>query len=154
VTARSQGSKPIYPPTFLLVAVMLMIGLHFLAPVRQVILSSYRWLGVIPIAGGVAMVLWAAGIFRHAGTTIKPFEESTDLITRGPYRVTRNPIYLSMVCALVGVAVVAGSLTPFLVVPLFAYLIDRRFIRAEEAMLEQTFGAEYAAYKAGVRRWL
>jgi len=154
VTTRSQSSKPIYPPTFFLVAVTLMVCLHFLAPARQVILPPYRWLGVVPIAGGVAMVLWVAGIFRRAGTTIKPFQESTELITGGPYRVTRNPIYLGMVCALVGVAVVAGSLTPFLVVPLFAWLIDRRFIRAEEAMLEQTFGARFAAYKARVRRWL
>ena len=55
-----------------------------------------------------------------------------------------------MVCALVGVALLAGSLTPFLVIPAFAYLIDRRFIRAEEAMLEQTFGPQYADYTTRV----
>jgi protein-S-isoprenylcysteine O-methyltransferase Ste14 len=131
-----------------------MVCLHLLMPVRQLIVGPYRLLGVIPMAAGLAIVLWAAGIFRHAGTTIKPFESSSALVLEGPYRVTRNPIYLGMVGALAGVAVLAGSATPFLVVPAFAYLIDRRFIRKEEAMLEKTFGSQYEAYKTKVRRWL
>src|SRR5439155_8467115 len=120
----------------------------------QIISGPYRFLGVIPMAAGLAVVLWAAGAFRRAGTTIRPFEKSSALVGQGLYRVTRNPIYLGMVCSLFGVAVVAGSVMPFLVVPAFAYLIDRRFIRAEEALLEETFGAQYVAYKANVRRWL
>ena len=131
-----------------------MVCLHLLVPVRQIISAPYRYLGVIPLATGLAVVLWAAGIFRRAETTIKPFEKSSTLVVQGPYRVSRNPIYLGMVCGLVGVAVMAGSVTPFLVVPAFAYLIDRRFIRAEEGLLEQTFGSQYVAYKAEVRRWL
>ena len=131
-----------------------MVCLHFLAPVRQVVSGPYRYLGIIPLGAGLAVVLWAAGIFERAGTTIKPFEKSSTLVVRGPYRVSRNPMYLGMVCGLVGVGVVTGSVTPFLVVPAFAYLIDRRFIREEEALLEQTFGSQYSAYKACVRRWL
>ena len=131
-----------------------MSGLHLLAPVSQVITSPYRYLGIIPLSAGVAVVLWAAGIFRRVGTAIKPFEVSTVLVVDGPYRVSRNPIYLGMVCALIGVAVLLGSLTPVVVIPLFAYWIDRRFIRAEEAMLGETFGTQYDSYKAQVRRWL
>ena len=154
MNARSESSTPVYPPTYVLLAVVLMVGLHFLAPVRQIISGPYRFLGVIPMAAGLAVVLWAAGTFRRAGTTIRPFEKSSALVAQGLYRLTRNPIYLGMVCSLLGVAAVAGSVTPFLVVPAFAYLIDRRFIRAEETLLEQTFGAQYVAYKANVRRWL
>ena len=149
-----KSAKPIYPPVYLLVAVILMVGLHFLAPVRQIILAPYRYLGAILVVSGLGVVLWAAAIFRGAGTTIRPFEKSTTLVIRGPYLVTRNPIYLAMVCGLLGVGVLAGSITPFLVVPVFAYLIDRRFIRAEEALLEREFGSQYSAYKAQVRRWL
>lgn len=148
------GRRPIYPPTYLLLAFLLMIGLHLVAPVRLLIHAPYRFLGLIPLAGGVALVLWGAGIFERVGTAIKPFEESSVLVSRGPFRVSRNPMYLGMVIGLTGVAVVAGSLTPFLVVPAFAILIERRFIRAEEAHLERTFGASYMAYKARVRRWL
>jgi protein-S-isoprenylcysteine O-methyltransferase Ste14 len=131
-----------------------MIALHVILPIRQVIPGVFRLFGLIPLAFGLAVVLWAAGIFDRAGTAIKPFQESTVLVQRGPFLVSRNPMYLSMVCALLGVAVLAGSVSPFLVVPAFAILIDRRFIRAEEAILERRFGAEYVAYKARVRRWL
>lgn len=131
-----------------------MIVLHFIAPIRQVIPGAFRLLGLVPLAGGLAVVLWAAGTFERAGTAIKPFEESSVLVRRGPFLVSRNPMYLSVVCGLIGVAVLAGSVSPFLVVPAFAIFIDRRFIRAEEAILERRFGPEYLAYKARVRRWL
>lgn len=131
-----------------------MVALHFIVPVRQVVHGAFRLLGLIPMAFGLAVVLSAAGIFDRVGTAIKPFEESSVLVQRGPFLVSRNPMYLSMVCALFGVAALAGSVSPFLVVPAFAILIDRRFIRAEEAILERRFGAEYVAYKARVRRWL
>lgn len=149
-----ESPKRIYPPVYFFLAVVLMICLHLLVPVRQVISGPCRHLGVIPLGAGLAVVLWAAGIFRRAGTTIKPFERSSALVIRGPYRLSRNPIYLAMVCGLVGVGVLAGSFTPFLVVPVFAILIDRRFIRKEEAHLEQTFGSQYGAYRTAVRRWL
>jgi protein-S-isoprenylcysteine O-methyltransferase Ste14 len=59
-----------------------------------------------------------------------------------------------MVAGLTGIALLLGSVTPFLVVPAFAVLIDRRFIRREEAILERTFGVQYAEYTRTVRRWL
>jgi protein-S-isoprenylcysteine O-methyltransferase Ste14 len=106
------------------------------------------------LALGAALVLWPAGLFNRAGTTIRPFERSSALVVSGPYRLSRNPIYLGMATMLAGVGVLAGSLTPFLVVPAFMGLIEMRFIRKEEAMLQEAFGAEYAAYRARVRRWI
>ena len=154
VSAEPESPKRVYPPAYLLLAVVLMACLHVLVPVRRIIPAPYRYLGLMAVAAGVLLVVSVATMFRRAGTTIRPFETSSVLVVRGPYRFTRNPIYLGMVCALVGVALLAGSLTPFLVIPAFAYLIDRRFIQAEEAMLEQTFGSRYVDYKAGVRRWI
>ena len=148
------GRTPLYPPTFLLLAILLMVALHFALPLVQLINAPWRWHGVFPLALGMALVLWPAGLFNRAGTTIRPFERSSALVVGGPYRLSRNPIYLGMAIILVGVGVLAGSLTPFLVVPVFMVLIERRFIRKEEAMLEQAFGASYAAYKARVRRWI
>jgi len=66
----------VYPPAYVLLAVGLMVCLHLLLPIWQVISAPYRYLGVIPLAAGLAVVLWAAGIFRRAETTIRPFELS------------------------------------------------------------------------------
>ena len=149
-----QSSKPVYPPAYCLLAIAIMICLHLLAPIRKIIIGPFRYLGVLPLGAGLALVLWAAGTLRRAGTTIRPFEKSSALVVQGPYRQSRNPIYLGMACSLAGIAVMAGSITPVLVVAAFAYLIERRFIRAEERLLEKTFGPEYPAYRSRVRRWL
>ena len=72
----------------------------------------------------------------------------------GPYRFTRNPMYLGMTTALTGVAILLGTLTPFLLIPLFAAWIDFRFISREETMLVGTFGEEYERFRREVRRWI
>jgi protein-S-isoprenylcysteine O-methyltransferase Ste14 len=76
------------------------------------------------------------------------------LLTTGPFRVSRNPMYLGMAAALLGVAVTLGSATPFLVAPVFGVLLARRFIRPEEAALASRFGAAWTAYARRTRRWL
>jgi protein-S-isoprenylcysteine O-methyltransferase Ste14 len=63
-------------------------------------------------------------------------------------------MYLGFVLILLGVALLLGSLTPWLVIPIFAILIDRVFIQVEERMLAEQFGQDWSTYKAGARRWL
>jgi protein-S-isoprenylcysteine O-methyltransferase Ste14 len=89
-----------------------------------------------------------------AQTTIKPYETSSALVTGGPYRFSRNPIYLGMVLFLVGLNLGLGSWSPLLAIPAFAFIIERRFIRAEEAALLRRFGDEYETYRRRVRRWI
>jgi protein-S-isoprenylcysteine O-methyltransferase Ste14 len=146
--------RPILPPVYFLVALVAMPCLHFLIPGRQLIDSPLRYVGLVIVAAGAALIIWAAGLFRKAETTIKPFQESSSLVVRGPYRLTRNPMYLGMACILVGTGVLFGSASPFAVVPVFVALIQWRFIRAEEAALERRFGAAYREYRARVRRWV
>jgi protein-S-isoprenylcysteine O-methyltransferase Ste14 len=78
--------------------------------------------------------------FHQAQTTVKPFEESTALLTTGVFRITRNPIYPGYLLILLGVALIVGSVTPYAVLLVFAVLMDRVFIRVEEQMLEERFG--------------
>jgi len=127
--------------------------LHFLLPIMQIIPSSYSGGGLM-ILLGIAVVLWAAWLFNRAGTAIKPFEESTQMIVSGPYRWSRNPIYLGLVFILFGIGLALGTLSPFLVIPVFVWIIQKRFISHEEAMLEKRFCAAYAEYKKRIRRWL
>jgi len=150
----AQTPKRIYPPVYFGAAVLLMIGLHLAAPFTRLSNAPLRYLGLIPMVLGSWLVIWVNTMFRRAGTTIKPFQESSALVESGPFRFTRNPIYLGMVVFLLGHAIFLGSLAPFLVIPIFAVLIDRRFIRAEEAMLAERFGAQFDSYTRRVRRWV
>lgn len=79
---------------------------------------------VIPAALGAALNLIADSAFRTAKTTVKPFQESAALITDGVYRISRHPMYLGLVLILRGLDILLGSLTPFLIVPIFIIVID------------------------------
>jgi protein-S-isoprenylcysteine O-methyltransferase Ste14 len=146
--------KPVLTPTYLYVALLAMVALNFLFPVRRIIPFPWDLLGLIPLALGAVLNLSADNAFRRAKTTVKPFEESAALVTDGVYRISRHPMYLGFVLILLGVAILLGSLTPFLIVPIFAIVIDRRFIVVEERMLAEKFGQAWLDYKARVRRWV
>ena len=142
------------PPTYFLVALVLMAFLDYVLPLVPLIVKPYRYAGFGLIALSLALGGWAALLFHRARTGIVPFSAATTLVETGPYRFTRNPMYLGMAGTLIGAAVLLGSLTPFLVVPAFMAVIADRFIDREEALLEQAFGQRYLDYKRKVRRWL
>jgi protein-S-isoprenylcysteine O-methyltransferase Ste14 len=146
--------KRVLPPTYLLVAIVVMLALHFLLPVYKFVPVPWNILGVVPLACGIALNLVADRAFHQAQTTVKPFEESTTLITTGAFRISRNPMYLGYVLILVGVALIVRSLTPYAVIAVFAILMDRVFIRIEEQMLEREFGRAWLGYAQKVRRWV
>jgi protein-S-isoprenylcysteine O-methyltransferase Ste14 len=148
------GHGPNIPPVYFAVALAAMALLHYAVPVLPVFVWPYRFAGAVVMALGFALGAWALVLFRRARTGVVPFSPATALVTRGPYRFTRNPMYLGLSATLLGAAILLGSLTPFIVIPAFMALIADRFIAPEEAMLEQTFGAPYAEYKSKVRRWL
>ena len=150
----TRGRGRILPPVYLLLSLILMMWLRWFLSGPAIVLLPLRYAGILLFAFGATLVLYVASLFRRAGTTIRPFQESSALVAQGPFRVSRNPIYLGMVAALIGIGLMLGTAVPFLVVPAFAVLIDLRFIRAEEADLERTFGESYRNYKARVRRWL
>ena len=142
------------PPVWLALALVAMALLDRFAPGARIVPPPWRWLGLVPIVAGVALAMSGVRLFRRHGTGVVPFTPVTHLVVAGPYRFTRNPMYLGMVLLLGGAAVMFGSATPWLVIPLFAFWIDRRFIAQEEVMLEEAFGTEYAAFRKRVPRWV
>jgi protein-S-isoprenylcysteine O-methyltransferase Ste14 len=146
--------KRILPPLYLLAALVVMAALHVVLPVKQFLFFPSSLVGVLPIAGGVLINVWSEALFHRRGTTVLPFEKTSRLVTTGPYRFTRNPMYLGMVAILAGVALLLGSVAPALVVPAFAWSMQKRFIEPEERQLEEAFGEEYRTYRRRVRRWL
>jgi protein-S-isoprenylcysteine O-methyltransferase Ste14 len=152
--SRVPQSRVLIPPVYFLVALLLMAFFHNAAPGARLLEAPYRYGGIVLMAIALGLVVWAAALFRRAGTSIRPHLPSTSLVLAGPYRFTRNPMYLGMAGILLGVAVYMGSITPFIVIPAFMALIGERFIVPEEAKLEAAFGRAYRDYKARVRRWL
>ena len=149
-----ERKRKIIPPFYLTAALIAMTALHYLAPVAHFAAPPFAYLGLVPLIGGIVMAATASNSFRRAGTPVIPFERSTVLVTRGWFRYTRNPMYLGMVLILFGVALLFGTLSTLLPIPLFAWAIQRNFIVGEEHFLEEIFGAQYLDYKRQVRRWL
>ena len=110
--------------------------------------------GALSLAVGFTIMIWAWKLFRMKGTAVHPFEESTHLVTHGPYRFTRNPMYSGITFILLGIAFFAGTPPAFLAPLLFLITIHRIFIPYEEKKMETRFGKEYLDFKRRVRRWL
>jgi len=106
------------------------------------------------VVGGICIIAIAASAFSRVGTPVVPFEKSTVVVTTGLFRFSRNPMYLGMVMAIIGVAFLLGSAAAFIPIPIFVWLIQYQFISREEAFLEELFGEEYLVYKGKVRQWL
>lgn len=155
MTNVSSSPRGPLPPVFLFAAIALMVLLHLFVPGTQLVSSPWRFVpGALFLVLGLWLNVWADKLFKQAGTSVKPFEPTTVLITRGPFAFSRHPMYLGMTFVLVGIVVALGSATPLLVVPLFVWQAINRFIIPEERKLENTFGWTYTEYKSRVRRWL
>ena len=110
--------------------------------------------GGLMLAISAALVVWSVACFVRAKTHVDVRKPATSLITDGPYRLSRNPIYLAMVLFYAGFAVVFSlSITLGLLVPCLA-LLHYGVISREETYLNRIFGDDYRAYKAKVRRWI
>ena len=148
------AKKRVLPPAALAVALILMVALHFAWPGTQLLHYPLTLIGLLPLATGIVLNLSVDRAFKVHRTTIKPFERPSFLVTTGPFRLTRNPIYLGMVLLLLGVALLLGTLTPLAVIPVFTLWIDRGVIRFEERTLAETFGDAWQSYRRRVRRWI
>ncbi len=113
-----------------------------------------RILGWPLVGGGVALSGWALRTMRAADTTMRPDKPVSNLIQEGPFRYTRNPLYLSDAMMYAGIAVLRKSLWAIVLLPLAMFVIQREVMGREERYLERTFGEEYLDYKARVRRWV
>jgi protein-S-isoprenylcysteine O-methyltransferase Ste14 len=110
--------------------------------------------GLILVVIGVAVAFSALGIFRKRSTTTIPFETPTSLVTSGPYRFTRNPMYVGLTLVYLGVAGTRAAIWPVIVLPVMLAYVNFIVIPVEERHLQNAFGDAYADYGARVRRWL
>ena len=146
--------RKILPPVYFLGALLTMGALHVLAPVYRYWTFPVALVGLVPLALGIIVNIVADRKFLNHNTTVKPFERSSALVRSFPFSVSRNPMYVGITAMLLGVAMLMGTASPLVPVLVFPILMDRLFVRAEEAMLAEAFGADWEEYRASVRRWI
>ncbi len=102
----------------------------------------------------LALAIWAMDVMTRAGTNVPTNRPTTAMVDKGPYRFTRNPIYLGMFGGLIGLAIAFDTLWLLATLVLFALVIRYGVVAREETYLERKFGEPYRAYRKRVRRWL
>ena len=143
------------PPVYMLLIAGSMWFLDKTIPVSELISSPWNKLGYLPII----LALFTDGTslmqFFRSHTTANPIHpgKASKLVTTGVYRITRNPMYVGLLFLLIGWAVLLGSFSTFLLLPIFIFLITTQQIIPEERVLEEKFGQQYLDYKNTVNRW-
>src|SRR5215212_2756509 len=143
------------PPIALLLAFLAGLLADWLYPLKLLPASvPHVLLGSFIFVDGLALAVWSIVTIRRAGTAVETIKPTTAIVTDGPYRFSRNPIYLGMFLGLLGLAIAFN--TVWILVALVAFYLVIRFgvIAREEAYLARKFGDAYLAYKARIRRWV
>jgi protein-S-isoprenylcysteine O-methyltransferase Ste14 len=143
------------PPLAWALAVVAGLALNWLLPLPFVPATAPAgWLGAIVFTLALALFAWAITTMTWAGSNVPTSRPTMAIVDTGPYRFTRNPIYLGMVLGLVGLAIAFNTLWLLLALLPFALVIRYGVIAREEVYLERKFGDVYRGYRARVRRWL
>lgn len=142
------------PPVYVVAALVAMAAAHACMPIARIFLFPWNLVGIVPLLVGAALILHAFLLFVRNRTTSNPNGVPAALVTSGPFRVTRNPMYVGILLMLSGIACLFGTVGPWLVVPVLGVVFDVIFIRLEEKQMDILFGAAYRRYKAKVRRWI
>ena len=155
---RDAAAVRIFPPAVPLLAILLAAGLDRVVPIRPGVAlaaPARYWLGgAIAVAAILMLGIWSVVLMRRSGQTENPWSPTIRIVDRGPFSISRNPMYLQMIIICLGIAIVMWSVWLLLLTPIVAWALQRLAIRPEEAYLERKFGDGYLAYKRRVRRWL
>lgn len=145
---------PLRPPLILLCSVLLGVGLRLAMPRSFAPASLAVPVGVVLVLASIALFIAAVRSFRAAGTPIPGDQPTTTIVRRGPYRFSRNPIYLSFYGLQLGLAFWTNNLWQLVMLVGTVALIALIVVPREERYLEARFPETYLPYKAAVRRWL
>ncbi len=146
----------VFLPPPLLYAIVFIGGvlLQHVWPVQMLPLPVGRAVGIACIVSGVTLSMWSIRTFWRAGTSIVPVRPSTAFVTGGPFRFTRNPMYVALALLYLGATFWLNTPWPLVLFPVLLFLVQTYVIAREEQYLKRKFGEEYLQYKSRVRRWL
>ena len=147
----------LFPPLVLAAALGMAFLIHWLFPahiVPEELVGPLRIVGAVVLLAWLSLVIWALATFWRIGTTPDPGGGSTALALEGPYRFSRNPMYLSLLLLMAGIGLAANTPWPLLMLPIVVVVLQRGVIEYEERYLTAKFGEPYRAFMARVRRWI
>ncbi|MEE1612955.1 methyltransferase family protein [Microvirga sp. CF3016] len=145
----------IRPPLAWGLAVLAGLSLHWLVPLPFLPATvPAAWLGTAVFVLALALVVWAIVTMSRAGSNVPTNRPTTTIVENGPYRFTRNPIYLGMFLGLIGLGIAFDNLWLLIMLVLFVIVIRYGVVAREEAYLDRKFGDSYRVYHSRVRRWL
>lgn len=142
------------PPFFYVIPFCLGLLLHRFHPLPVLAGRMPAVLGLVLAVAGMLLVGTAMSFFFRARTSPLPIKPTTAIVATGPYRFTRNPMYVGLTLLYVGLALWVDTLWPLFFLPVALFMVQRFVIAREERYLESKFGDEYRRYKDRVRRWV
>lgn len=152
---RNDSPGVVAPPPFIYLGGLVMgTLLHWLKPMSFLPENLTLPLGILVIVSSILLVVSSFREFTKAKTNIDVRKPTTSIVRNGPYRFTRNPIYVSMTLFTVGVAIGMNALWILITLIPVLFIMHVGVIAREEAYLTKKFGNEYLTYKSEVRRWI
>jgi protein-S-isoprenylcysteine O-methyltransferase Ste14 len=145
------------PPLFYVVPFVLGLLLQRVAPMPLGVAGArpvLRTVGGVLAGAGVLLGVWAVVAFRRAGTSVVPIKPTTTIVAAGPYRYSRNPMYVGLALVYLGLTLITNAVWPIVLFPAAVVAIQVLVIGREERYLEERFGDAYRWYRERVRRWI
>ncbi len=141
------------PPLSFLTMILISMGVNRLYPINITESLWIKYLGIVLVVLSFTTILYIAFLFRRHRTEIEPWKTTSSIIKTGPFKYSRNPIYMGMCLIAIGTGLIANSYwVVFSFIPA-ATLVYYTAIKKEERYLEEKFGQEYLDYKSKVKRW-
>jgi protein-S-isoprenylcysteine O-methyltransferase Ste14 len=142
------------PPLIYLVPLLIALAVGHWWPRPVLPPSMSLIIGSLLLVCGIVFLYPAISVFRRARTPAEPWKPTSALVAAGPYRITRNPMYVGFTFVYTGISLAVNSLWPLLLLPVILVVMQRLVIQREERYLERKFGDKYREYASTVRRWL
>ena len=152
--SRDSAGVKFPPPLIFLVSILIALGLKRVWPMSVVPETVAMPMGVVFIVAAFCLALLGFRELRRHKTTMRPDEPSSAIVKSGPYRFTRNPLYVSLSALQLGIGLWTNNLWMVAMLLPVWVVMTTQVIAREEAYLERAFGDDYLAYKSTVRRWI
>jgi len=143
-----------FPPLIYGLPWLVGLGLHLLFPVHLLPSAAAHLAGAVLLGLAVGLAVWGRLAMARAGTDPNPMHPATALVVDGPFRFSRNPLYVSLTLFYIGLTLAVNALWPLVLLPAVLLVVRRGVVEREERYMERKFGDAYRAYRARVRRWV